>query len=318
MRILVTGAAGFIGSHVTDRLLDDGHEVIGIDAFVPYYDRSIKERNIEGACSTARFTFVERDLRSDPLEDLMAGVDVVVHEAAMAGLMLSWSDLPSYASCNLVGTQRLLDAVTAAGTPRFVHASTSSVYGENAVGDERLPTMPSSPYGITKLAAEHLVRAAATRHGIDATILRYFSIYGPRQRPDMAYHIFTRALMDERPITVFGDGNQSRSNTYIDDCVDATVTVATSPVDGDVFNIGGGVELTLLDAIEVIADELGVTPQIVHEPSRPGDQRRTAAVVERARAAFGYDPRVRPDAGLRRQVAWLRDLDETGIERLGA
>lgn len=304
MKILVTGAAGFVGSHVVERLLAAGHHVVGLDAFVPYYPRAVKEENIAAARSNDRFKLVEFDLRHDALDATVDGVDVIIHEAAMAGLMLSWRDLELYATCNLIGTQRLLDAAVTAGVRRFVHVSTSSVYGANAVGDESQPTVPTSPYGITKLAAEHLVRAATARHGLNATILRYFSIYGPRQRPDMAYHLFTRALMAGEPITVYGDGLQSRANTFIDDCVAGTVAAIASDSIGEAFNIGGGRETGLLDAIGIISDALGVRAEIRHEPARPGDQRRTVADTTKANLAFGYAPVVTPEDGLRRQVAW--------------
>jgi len=315
LKVLVTGAAGFVGSHLVDHLLAVGHNVVGLDAFIPYYPRAAKERNLAVARTHPRFEFIESDLRIDALESAVAGVEVIVHEAAMAGLMLSWHELGLYAGCNLVGTQRLLDAAVAAEVPRFIHISTSSVYGANAVGDESQPTVPTSPYGITKLAAEHLVSAAEARHGLDATILRYFSIYGPRQRPDMAFHIFARAMMDGRPITVYGDGLQSRSNTFVDDCVSGTVAAIGADASGGAFNIGGGKELTLMDAIAIIADELGVRPTIRREAARPGDQRRTVADTRRAAEAFGYAPSVSPADGLRRQVAW--HLEESRREALG-
>jgi nucleoside-diphosphate-sugar epimerase len=318
VKILVTGAAGFVGSHVVDRLLADGHDVVGLDAFIPYYPRSEKEENLKGVLGHPRFTFAERDLRTDPLADLLHSVDGVIHEAAMAGLMLSWTDLDLYSSCNLIGTQRLLDAVVEAGVPRFVHVSTSSVYGAEAVGNEDRPTVPTSPYGITKLAAEHLVRAAAHRHGVQAAILRYFSVYGPRQRPDMAYHLFTRALWEGRPITVYGDGLQSRSNTYVDDCVAATLAALIEMPAGGTFNVGGGEEITLLDAIDILAGTLGVRPQIRHEPARPGDQRRTVADFSRATEALGYRPQVAPADGLPRQVAWHLARWESAAQGHGA
>lgn len=303
MRVVVTGVAGFVGSHLAEALLNTGDEVVGIDAFIPYYPREVKERNLLDLLDRRGFTFRELDLRADQLDEVLDGADAVVHEAAMAGLMRSWTDLPLYAGCNLLGTQRLLEQMAASGVPRIVHISTSSVYGELAVGDETLPTEPVSPYGITKLAAEKLVSAYARRHGIEPVILRYFSIYGPRQRPDMAYHIFARQMIEGRPITIYGDGHQSRSNTYVSDCVNGTLlALREAPV--GIYNLGGGVSIELLDALAIIAEELGVTPRIEHRPARPGDQRVTAADCAAAAGAFGYEPRVAPDDGLRRQVAW--------------
>jgi UDP-glucuronate 4-epimerase len=304
MRILVTGVAGFVGSHLAERLLRDGHEVVGLDAFTDYYPRAIKERNIAGLLRTEGFRFHALDLRHDPLEPAVDGMDVIVNQAAMAGLTRSWSDFDSYVGCNLLGLQRLIAAAARANVRRFVQISTSSVYGTDAVGDEDIPTAPVSPYGVTKLAAEKLLLAHVAVHGLPAMILRYFSIFGPRQRPDMAYHIFIEAMLDGRPITVFGDGLQSRANTHVSDAVAGTVAAIEGAAVGQVYNIGGGQELMLLDSIRIIADELGVTPDVRHAPARPGDQRRTWADTGRALADFGYRPRVTPDDGLRDQVRW--------------
>ena len=310
MKVLITGVAGFVGSHVAERLLTDGHEVVALDCFTDYYPREVKERNLVGLLRSPGFRFHELDLRIDPLEAALDGVEVVVNQAAMAGLMRSWTDFDSYVSCNLIGLHRLIEA--SRDVRQFVHISTSSVYGIDAVGDEEAATRPVSPYGVTKLAAEKLLLAQVDVYGFPATILRYFSIYGPRQRPDMAYHIFTEALMDGRPITVFGDGLQSRSNTYITDAVAATIAAIDGARVGDIYNIGGGQELGLLEAIGIIATELGVEPTIRHEAARPGDQRRTWADTTRAREAFGYRPLVAPQQGLAEQVRWqagLRSLE---------
>ena len=304
MHVLVTGAAGFIGSHLCEALLDAGHGVVGIDAFLDYYGRDRKERNLAGLRGHEGFAFAELDLRTAPLGPVLEGVDAVIHAAAMPGLVRSWVDIDTYTSCNVVAVQRLCEAATAAGIQRFVHVSTSSVYGAEAVGDESTPTRPVSPYGVTKLAAEHLVSAYCSQFGLPAVILRYFSIYGPRQRPEMAYAIFTEALLDGRPLEVFGDGRQSRSNTFVSDCVAGTLAALERGPAGGVYNIGGGRELELLDAIGIIADELGVEPRLVFGPARAGDQRRTAADVSKARRELGYDPVVGPEEGLRRQVAW--------------
>lgn len=304
MRILVTGVAGFIGSHLAEQLLHDGHEVVGVDCFTDYYGRSTKEANLESACRRPGFRFHELDLRDAALEPVLDGVDVVINQAAMAGLMRSWTDFATYASCNVLGLERLIAACRAVGVPRFLQISTSSVYGANAVGDEMAPTRPVSPYGVTKLAAEHLLLAHVAVHGFPAAILRYFSIYGPRQRPDMAYHIFTEALIDGQPITVYGDGRQSRTNTFVTDAVAGTIAAIDGAQVGGIYNIGGGEELALLDAIGIIADELGTTARIRHEPPRPGDQRRTWADIGRASATFGYEPTTRPREGLAAQVRW--------------
>ncbi len=304
MRVLVTGSAGFIGSHLCEALIDAGNQVVGIDAFIPYYARTSKEDNLAGLCRTEGFTFHEADLRTAPLEPFLAGIDAVLHLAAMPGLMRSWADFDLYLTCNVAATSRLLDACRTAGVGRFIYVSTSSVYGLDAVGDEDMPTIPISPYGVTKLAAEHLVMAYVRTFGFPAAILRYFSIYGPRQRPDMAYRIFTEALSEGRPIAVFGDGSQSRSSTFVSDAVAGTIAAIDGARIGGIYNIGGGRRITLNEAIATIADELGVTPVIEYGPTRDGDQRDTEADTTRARATFGYQPRVDPEDGLRAQVQW--------------
>jgi nucleoside-diphosphate-sugar epimerase len=306
MPIVVTGAAGFIGSTLVEALLARGDEVVGIDAFIPYYPRPIKEANLAAAIGHPHFRFEELDLRTADLDPLLEGVDAIIHEAAMAGLMKSWTDLELYTSCNILATGRLIEAATRAGVDRFVLASTSSVYGREAVGDEDRPLEPSSPYGITKLACEKLVLAHVATAALPATIIRYFSIYGPRQRPDMAYHLFVEALLDGRPITVYGDGEQTRSNTYVDDAVAGTMLALERGAVGGIYNIGGGRTISLNEAIATIAGELGVTPQIRREPPRPGDQRHTSADITRAREALCFAPTTDPVEGLARQVAWHR------------
>jgi nucleoside-diphosphate-sugar epimerase len=308
VRILVTGAAGFIGSHLCEQLLAEGHEVLGIDSFVDYYPRHVKEANLRAIGDHPHFAFAELDLRTSPLDEALDGVDAVVNEAAMAGLMRSWSDLETYMGCNVLGLERLITAAASAGVTRFVQASTSSVYGREAVGDESQPVSPVSPYGVSKLAAEHLLLAHVEASGFPAIILRYFSVYGPRQRPEMAYHLFIDAMLRGEPITVYGDGLQSRSNTYVADCVRATIDALGKAKVGEIFNVGGGEEITLRRAIELIADAAGTTPSIRYAEARPGDQLRTWASTEKARAEFGYRPTVSAATGLRAQVQWQSEL----------
>jgi UDP-glucuronate 4-epimerase len=315
MRIVVTGTAGFIGSTLAEALIAAGHEVVGLDAFIPYYPRSMKEANLTTLADASGFRFGEVDLRTDELDPWLEGADAIIHEAAMAGLMRSWTDLELYTSCNILATNRLIEAAGRARVKRFVLASTSSVYGTEAVGDEDRALEPSSPYGITKLAAEKLVLAHVALHGLPATIIRYFSIYGPRQRPDMAYHRFIEAMLDGQPIMVFGDGEQTRSNTYIDDAVAGTMLALARGATGGIYNIGGGLTISLNAAIALIAGHLGVEPIIEREPARPGDQRHTSADVGRARAALGYEPRVDPSEGLRRQVEWHRSRRAAAMGR---
>lgn len=307
-RILVTGAAGFIGSHLCEALLADGHLVLGLDAFIPYYPRGLKERNLAPLAAEPGFTFVEVDLRAGHLEPLLEGVDAIVHLAAMAGLVRSWQEFEGYMTCNVFATQRLLAAATAVGSPHFVHASTSSVYGRFATGDENTPLQPISPYGITKLAAEKLVLAYAEQFGLRATVLRLFSVYGPRQRPDMGYNIFIRKLLAGDPITVDGDGTDSRSNTYVLDCVDGIRRALARPEAsvGHIFNLGGGEEVNVIQVLEMLEELTGAEAQIVHGPPRPGDQRRTVADISKARNVLGYNPQTSVRDGLRAQVEWQR------------
>lgn len=306
-RVLVTGVAGFIGSHIAEDLVRDGIDVVGVDGFVDSYARHLKEDNLRWLVGQPNFRFVESDLRTADLDPLVEGVDVVVHEAAFAGLPRSWTDLASYTNCNLLALGRLVEACRRAGTRRFVHASTSSVYGVAAVGDETAPTQPASPYGITKLAAENLLLAHMAEHDFPAVILRYFSIYGPRQRPDMAFRIFIQRMLEGRPLTVYGDGLQSRSNTYIADVVRATRLAIAHGEVGEVYNIGGGSELRLRDAIRLLAEALEVEPVVQYEPARPGDQRRTAADTAKARDHLGFQPQVEPRQGLHAQLEWHLD-----------
>jgi UDP-glucuronate 4-epimerase len=307
-RCLVTGAAGFIGSHLCEALLAKGHEVVAVDAFIPYYDRSIKETNLDRSRAHDRFRFHELDLREADLRPLADGADVIFHEAAMAGLMRSWSDFDLYATCNIQATQRLLEAARDRKVPQVIHVSTSSAYGLEATGNEDSPTRPFSPYGVTKLAAENLCRAYEANFGVPVTILRYFSVYGPRQRPDMAYNILIRDLMEDKPFTMFGDGEQTRSNTFVADCVRATI-LAMEKRDaavGRTMNIGGGEIVSLNAVIGMLEELVGRKARIERKPPRPGDQKHTAADITRARELLGYHPATRVRDGLRAQVEWQK------------
>lgn len=308
--VVVTGAAGFVGSQLCAALLARGHAVVGVDAFIPYYPRPLKERNLLPLAAQDGFSFHEIDLRTANLAPLLAGADAVFHLAAQAGLLRSWREFDAYMTCNVLATQRLLDAAVAAQVRHFLQISTSSVYGRFATGDETSPLAPVSPYGITKLAAEHLCHAYAANFGLPVTILRLFSVYGPGQRPDMGYHIFMRALLDDALITIDGDGTDSRSNTYVQDCVQGLVLAFEQPERsvGETFNIGGGEEVTVMQVLGMLGDLAGKPPRIVHGPSRPGDQRRTVADIRKARRLLGYDPQTRLTAGLAAQWAWMQTL----------
>lgn len=309
-RCVVTGAAGFIGSHLCEALLAKGHEVSGIDAFIPYYPRALKEQNLTVLREQAGFTFHEQDLRTADLVPLLKGADAVFHLAAMAGLMKSWSEFSLYSSCNAEGTQRLLDAAQEMEVPHFLYISTSSVYGKEATGAESAPLAPFSPYGITKLAGEQLCRAYESNFGLPITVLRYFSVYGPRQRPDMAYNILIRSLLNNEPFTLFGDGEQTRSNTYCTDGVSATV-LAFEQRDkalGETFNVGGGEIVSLNTVLAMLEELLGRTLVIERKPARPGDQKHTAADTGKARDLLGYNPATKVYDGLKAQIEWQKSL----------
>jgi len=307
VRVLVTGAAAFIGPHLAERLLERGDTLVGIDCLRPdSYAASVKPERWAQLKARDGFVAVDGDLRHVDLRDVLSVVDVVVNEAAMTGLSRSWEDADIFAECNVVALERLLSAARDVRLERFVHISTSSVYGENAVGDERTPTNPISPYGATKLEAEHLVHRYAADSAVAGVVLRYFSVYGPRQRPDMAYHKFCEAMLDHEPLIVYGDGTQTRSNTYVADCVEGTVQAIADARVGATYNIAGARSIALSDAIAVLAEEFDTEPTIDWRPARRGDQRHTAGDASRAARDFGYDPKVTPREGLQQQARWHR------------
>jgi nucleoside-diphosphate-sugar epimerase len=313
-RCLVTGVAGFVGSHLAGRLLAQGGRVIGVDSFSDYYRRGLKESNLASLQGRPGFEFRELDLASDvELRPLLDDVEYVFHQAGQPGVRSSWgSALDGYLHMNVLATQRLLEAAREAGLRRFVYASSSSVYGEVAelpVSERALPR-PVSPYGVTKLAAEHLCSLYA-RLGVPTVSLRYFSVYGPGQRPDMAFHRFVDALFDGREIEVNGDGEQSRDFTYVDDVVDANLAAATPPgrlEPGAVYNIGGGSRVTVNHTIQVLSELVGTPARVRHCPALAGDVRDTHADCSAARADLGFVPQVGLEEGLRLQVEWQRGL----------
>ncbi len=305
MKCLVTGAAGFIGSHLSEKLLALGHHVVGIDCFTSYYQRELKEANLAHVRQHKHFQFHDLDLRTCDLAPLINNVDAVFHLAAMPGLTQSWIDFDAYWTCNVVATRRLLEAVKehAPQLKRFIQVSTSSAYGKFASGDETLPTKPISPYGVTKLAAEQLCWAYAEAFKLPVVVLRYFSVYGPRQRPDMGYQRFITAIAAGKPITVYGDGHQVRGNTYVSDCVAATMAALQAPI-GETYNIGGNEMVNVWDILKRLQTITGIEPNVLPEVERPGDQRHTFADCSKAARHLQWKPTVKLADGLAAQWQW--------------
>lgn len=306
---LVTGCAGFIGSHLVERLLAEGVRVTGVDLFTRFYDPALKRRNLEAALAHRGFALLELDLGSADLA-VLPEVDVVYHQAAQPGVRTSWgAEFATYAHHNVLASQRLLERYRGAALERFVYASSSSVYGDAEqfpTGEELLPR-PFSPYGVTKLAGEHLALLYGRNFGMPVVALRYFTVYGPRQRPDMAFHRFCRALLTGQPITVYGDGRQSRDFTFVADAVEANLRAwrqARQPV----YNVGGGSQVEVLQAIRILEQALGAEAVLQHEPLPPGDPRRTRADASRIRADLGFAPATPIEHGLALEAEWARTL----------
>jgi len=310
MRALVTGCAGFIGSHLTESLLGDGHEVVGVDCFNDNYARPEKLRNLEQAKDWDGFEFVPIDLARGDLFDLVEESDTVFHLAAEPGTRPSWGDrFEQYVRNNVLATQHLLEAARAAPERRFVYSSSSSIYGqaETFPTPEDVTPRPFSPYGMTKLSGEHLCDLYRGNHGVRTVTLRLFSVYGPRQRPDMAFNIFCRAALERSPITVFGDGSQTRDFTYVGDVVTALRLAAeASGIDGQVMNIGGGSQVSLNEAISLIGELASRKLEVRHQAPQHGDVRDTCADATRARELLAFTPEATPAVGLAAQFKWMQ------------
>ncbi len=307
---LVTGAAGFIGSTLTDRLLADGVRVTGVDLFTDYYDPALKRRNLEGALKHPSFRLLELDLGAADLAGLPE-VDVVFHQAAQPGVRASWGrEFAAYTHHNVLATQRLLERYRQSKLERFVYASSSSVYGdaESYPTPESALPRPFSPYGVTKLAGEHLVLLYGRNFGLPVAALRYFTVYGPRQRPDMAFHRFCRAMLQGEPIAVYGDGKQSRDFTFIADAIEANVRAWRRAAPQGVYNIGGGSQVEVLEAIRLLEERLGVKAQLRFEERPPGDPLRTRADAARLAADLDYTTTVSIGDGLAAEAEWARTL----------
>jgi len=312
MRALVTGVAGFIGSTLAERLLRDGAEVAGIDCFTDYYPRALKERNVRAVSGHPRFRFIESRIQDADLGALVADRTHIFHLAAQAGVRKSWGkDFAIYTENNIDATQRLLEAVCGARRlERFVYSSSSSVYGDNVpmpMKEDALP-QPVSPYGVSKLAAEQLCYLYFANYGVPCVSLRYFTVYGPRQRPDMAFHRFIRATLRGEPITVYGDGEQTRDFTFVDDAVNANVLAASRGVPGRVYNIGGGSRVSVNDVLGMIGRVSGRQPHVTVDQAQKGDMRHTYADTSLARADLDFVAAVGLEDGLTAEYRWLSEI----------
>ncbi len=308
MRALVTGGAGFIGSHLSERLLDGGAEVVALDCFTDYYPRAIKDRNLSGLRGRHGYRFVESTIAEADLAALLDGITHVFHLAAQAGVRKSWGrDFQIYTALNVDATQILLEACAGRPLERVVYASSSSVYGDGVelpMREDALPK-PVSPYGVTKLAAEHLCQLYFVNHRVPTVSLRYFTVYGPRQRPDMGFNRFFSAVLDGRPLVQYGDGRQTRDFTYVADAVTATAAAAVRGVPGRVYNIGGGSRVSLLEVFDMIGRVTGRPVRIEHQPAQKGDMRDTYADTSRARSDMNFSPSIGLEDGLREMFAWM-------------
>ena len=308
MKALVTGAAGFIGSTLAERLVRAGDDVVGIDCFTDYYPRSAKERNLAQLRVAPNFHFVEARIQDADLQALLADRTHVFHLAAQAGVRRSWGrDFDVYTSNNIEATQRLLEACVGTAVERVVYASSSSVYGDLVampMREDALPR-PVSPYGVSKLAAEQLCYLYHVNYGVPTVALRYFTVYGPRQRPDMGFHKFLRATIEGRPISVFGDGEQTRDFTFVEDAVSATAAAAVRGVPGRVYNIGGGSRVSLNAVLAIIGDVVGRQSVVAREADQKGDMRHTYADTTLARTDLGFAPTWDLRRGLAAEYEWL-------------
>jgi nucleoside-diphosphate-sugar epimerase len=311
MKAMVTGAAGFIGSHLSRRLLQEGAHVIGVDSFTDFYPRWIKERNLAPLAGNPHFEFHARDVLELDLENLLPQVDVLCHLAAQAGVRSSWGENFSvYIQNNIQSTQRLLEAAKGKPIRLFLYASSSSVYGLTPALPmvETSPLYPLSPYGVTKLAAEQLCFLYFKNYGVPTVSLRFFTVYGPGQRPDMAFHKFFKAIAEDRPLEIFGDGEQTRDFTFIDDIVEACLAASRKGRPGEVYNIGGGHREKLKDLFPLLVDICG--KKIKTEPSerQKGDVLHTFADIQKAQRDLGYSPRTDLEQGLREEWEWVKTL----------
>jgi UDP-glucose 4-epimerase len=310
MKCIVTGATGFIGSSLCERLLNQGFDVIGIDSFVDYYPRALKERNITNLKKSQKFIFIEGNLLNLNLSTIISNDDCIFHQAAQAGVRSSWGrDFYIYTENNIMATQQLLEVCKGKSIAKLIFASSSSIYGDCRDMPMKEVSIPSpvSPYGVSKLASEQLCYLYWKNYNVPVVSLRYFTVYGPRQRPDMAFNKFITALLKDKEIIMYGDGEQTRDFTYIDDIVTANILVMNKGQDGNVYNIGGGSRVSLNVVIEVLAKISGRIPKIKQLETQKGDMRHTCADITKAEQELGYKPNVRLEYGLEKEYLWIKE-----------
>ena len=309
MRTVVTGAGGFVGSQLAEQLVGSGHEVVGVDSFTPYYDRDTKVANLADLREHPSFELVEADLTDMALTEVVDRADAVFHLAAQPGVRLSWDQFDVYARHNLVATQRVLEACRQAEVGRLVVASSSSVYGNAATYPvtEDAPCRPYSPYGVTKLAGEHLCELYAANWGLSTVALRYFTVYGPRQRPDMSIYRLIESAMTGEPFPMYGAGSFVREFTYVADIADATVRAATADLEaGAVLNVAGGEPIVMHELVSLVSEIVGADIALDEQPARPGDAHRNGGSTERARRLLGWSPSTTLREGIAHQAHWHR------------
>jgi nucleoside-diphosphate-sugar epimerase len=311
MNCLVTGSAGFIGSRLCGRLHEEGYTVTGIDCFTDYYPRFIKEKNLKPLLKLDRFRFLENDINRMDVSRIISQTDAVFHLAAQAGVRTSWGQKFSDYTCNNIETtQKILEACKTHPVQKLVYASSSSVYGDcpDLPMRESSRLFPYSPYGVTKLAAEHLCSLYYRNYGVPTVSLRFFTVFGPGQRPDMAFHKFLKAAAEKKSITVYGDGEQTRDFTYISDVIDANIRAMEKGKPGEIYNIGGGHNRKLNDIFPILNQVTGEKLEIKYSESQRGDVPHTSADISKAEAHLGYNPRTRLEDGLRKEWQWVRRL----------
>ncbi|MFQ6082533.1 MAG: NAD-dependent epimerase/dehydratase family protein [Candidatus Aminicenantia bacterium] len=320
MKCLVTGSAGFIGSHLSERLIKEGFKVIGVDSFSNFYPRWMKERNLFSLEKEADFEFIEARVEDLNLKDLFKEIDYIFHLAAQPGVRKSWgNEFLIYTETNIMATQKLLEAAKDYSIKKFIFASSSSVYGfcpDLPMREDSL-LVPISPYGVTKLAAEQLCFLYYKNLKLPVTSLRYFTVYGPRQRPDMAFHKFMKSILEEKEIIIYGDGNQTRDFTYIDDVIEATLQAATIGRDGEVYNIGGGRQIKLIDLFPILENITQRKIKFRKTEAQKGEMRHTLASIRKAKIDLKFSPETSLEDGLSKEWQWIIEIHQRKDREIG-